>query len=65
MCSIQRLKPVDATTSIPPLILKPPIQAEYAHIIEAGIKKHKKFPSQQARQQAAVGRLVSVLAQKF
>ncbi|MFO1391501.1 MAG: transaldolase [Agitococcus sp.] len=53
IASIQRLKPVDATTN-PSLILKAANQAEYAHIIEAGIKEAQKFPSQQARQQAAI-----------
>ena len=51
--SIQRLKPVDATTN-PSLILKAANQAEYAHIIEAGIKEAQKLPTEQARLQAAI-----------
>ena len=53
IASIQRLKPVDATTN-PSLILKAANQAEYAHIIDAGIKEAQKFPTQQARLQAAI-----------
>ena len=53
IASIQRLKPVDATTN-PSLILKAANQAEYAHIIDAGIKEAQKFPTEQARLQAAI-----------
>ena len=53
IASIQRLKPVDATTN-PSLILKAANQAEYAHIIDAGIKEALKQPTQQARIQAAI-----------
>lgn len=53
IASIQRLKPADATTN-PSLILKAASQAEYAHLIAAGIKAAQKFPTQQARLQAAI-----------
>lgn len=53
IASIQRLKPVDATTN-PSLILKAANQAEYAHIIALGIKEAQKQPTQQARLQAAI-----------
>lgn len=53
IASIQRLKPVDATTN-PSLILKAASQAEYAHIIAQGLESARYQPTQQARLQTAI-----------
>ena len=53
IASIQRLKPVDATTN-PSLILKAANQPEYNHIIEHGLAVAKNQPTQQARLQTAI-----------
>ena len=53
IASIQRLKPVDATTN-PSLILKAASQPEYHHIIERGLEAAKYQPTQQARLQTAI-----------
>jgi transaldolase len=53
IASIQRLKPVDATTN-PSLILKAANQPEYHHIIERGLEAAKQQPTQQARLQTAI-----------
>ncbi|MBK6757173.1 MAG: transaldolase [Moraxellaceae bacterium] len=53
IASIQRLKPVDATTN-PSLILKAANQPEYHHIIERGLAAAKQQATQQARLQTAI-----------
>lgn len=53
IASIQRLKPVDATTN-PSLILKAANQPEYSHIISRGLEAATNQPTQQARLQTAI-----------
>ncbi len=53
IASIQRLKPIDATTN-PSLILKAASQPEYQHIIINGLESAKSQPTQAAQLQAAI-----------
>jgi transaldolase len=53
IASIARLKPVDATTN-PSLIFKAAGQPEYAHIIEDGLSRARREPTEAARLTVAV-----------